>query len=317
MTARTCKTCKHYEPSAVWHRGWCRNPRLYAPQQSHLVDQDSLDCSRGLGNAWESAVDDDRPAAEPASGTARLRLFAPGPRLVPAGAVLAASSGSGGGADAGGGGRPSTGGRTPSTGPPRPDRPGPPPGQERTVSYQPEERYWTDYLRIALPVLGLLLILGLFWYWAANLLGNGDDQEPTRVALVTPEPTNVALSAASPTAPAQPPAVNPTPISTTTAPAAAAVAPAATTTDQPNAAGEPCSVTTNFAPGSTVFTTELINLRSGPSVDSDAVAELPANTQLQVTGAFEEAGGQLCDWWPVTNTATNQSGFVREDLLRQ
>ena len=27
------------------------------------------------------------------------------------------------------------------------------------MSYQPEERYWTDYLRIAFPVLGLLLLL--------------------------------------------------------------------------------------------------------------------------------------------------------------
>ena len=34
------------------------------------------------------------------------------------------------------------------------------PSEERTVSYQPEERYWTDYLRIALPVFGLLLLIG-------------------------------------------------------------------------------------------------------------------------------------------------------------
>lgn len=52
---RKCSTCKFYEPAPVWRKGWCRNPLLYAPQQSHLVAEDDLDCSRGLSDYWEAA----------------------------------------------------------------------------------------------------------------------------------------------------------------------------------------------------------------------------------------------------------------------
>ena len=42
----------------------------------------------------------------------------------------------------------------------------------RTVQADPDDRYWTDYLRIALPVIGLLLVIAVFWYWAQQLIDN-------------------------------------------------------------------------------------------------------------------------------------------------
>ena len=69
------------------------------------------------------------------------------------------------------------------------------------MSYQPEERYWTDYLRIALPVVGLLLMLGLFWFWAASLIGDEDDDNPddlAAIATATIAPTQVPTPPSSP-----------------------------------------------------------------------------------------------------------------------
>src|SRR5687768_3412493 len=60
---------------------------------------------------------------------------------------------------------------------------GTPVGQERTVSYESEDRYWTDYLRVALPVIGLLLMLALFWWWAQQFIG--DDGNANDLAQVT------------------------------------------------------------------------------------------------------------------------------------
>ena len=148
MPERKCHTCKHYEPSPIRRMGWCRNPLLYTPSQSHLVDQSDLDCGRGVGNYWEPIV----PAArseplgpqgdgEQPRSIRPLRLFARQPQLAPAaaaagGGVMASSTSGGSGGGSGGGYRPpsssgsgsgqpprsgsSGGAQPPSSGPPRP-----------------------------------------------------------------------------------------------------------------------------------------------------------------------------------------------------
>ena len=189
--------------------------------------------------------------------------------------------------------------------------------EERTVSYQPEERYWTDYLRIALPVIGLLLLIGLLWYWASALIGDGTAQPPPTpemAAVITPinaatpaPPTATAVIIAPTPGPPVPtstplPAVAPTQAAAPTAPAAAS--------DPQN----PCASMPLYEVGSVVTTTDEVNLRDGPTTESAAVVVLPTGTRLQVTGDFQEAG--QCDWWPVTVVDTGQSGFVIEQYLQ-
>lgn len=199
-----------------------------------------------------------------------------------------------------------------------PGRPGT--SEERTVSYQPEERYWTDYLRIALPVIGLLLLIGLLWYWASSIIGNGGNEPPatqelaaviTPINEATPAPPTATAVIMAPT-PGPPVQASPTlapPAAATTQPAAPTAAPTAAATDNP------CANMPVYPAGALVTTSEPVNLRDQPTTEgSTVIQELPAGTQLQVTGDFVEAG--QCDWWPVIVTESQQAGFVIEQFLQ-
>lgn len=323
--ARTCQTCKHYEPSTVWRRGWCRNPRLYTPQQSHLVDQDSLDCARGFGNSWEPIAGEEQ--METSDGRSPLRMFAPvaAPQLATAGATLASSAG---GYGTGGGG--STGGGFGDEPPPRSGRDRAP-GGERAVSYQPEERYWTDYLRIALPVIGLLLMLGLFWYWATALIDGdeSDTEPPTQIAAqatiinATATVGATAPAAAITAVPGAQTAVAPTNPPPSAAPATSGQQtqqqqqPAAPTpTTAPSTAGGNPQPEVAFAPGTVVFIREDVNLRSGPSsISADVVQLLPAQTRLTITGQWQP-GDDNNVWWPVTLVDNpSVSGYLADQFV--
>jgi len=313
VTKRTCQTCRHFEPAAIWRHGWCRNPRLYGPTESHLVAQGSLDCARGLGCHWEPRIGAeataDRRAIRP------VALFAPQPSLATAGGVVLAS--------AGGGPAPRPGG-----GSSRPERPLVQSQQERAVSFQPEERYWTDYLRIALPVMGLVLLVTLLWWWMGNIIGSpGDEPPPTQAAVAAITPINAATPPPVPTATPETVALTPGPPPPTAtvaavpppAPTAAPEPTAAPTQPPAEAAEDPANPCANLPPfyevGTTVETTDNVNLREGPSTETPVVTTLPAETQLTIAGEFSEQG--QCDWWPVSNPETGQEGFVREDFLRQ
>ncbi len=68
---RKCSTCRHYQPSPLWRKGWCRNPLLYDRNTNHLVEADSLACNRTFIDYWEP-IEGPSPAAT--SGRTRPRI---------------------------------------------------------------------------------------------------------------------------------------------------------------------------------------------------------------------------------------------------
>lgn len=336
MPERVCQTCKHFEPSTARNKGWCRNPALYAPHQSHAVAPDSLDCSRRHGNFWEASpsMNDEPDGTErqrhALGSRPRLRLFQPPAQLVPAPAGMFASFGRG---DDGGNrddprtpGRSSGGGlssRTPGTGSgASTNRPGLSQGQERTVSYQPEERYWTDYLRIALPIAGLLLMLALFWFWADSIIGNNSGDQPT----AKPQATTIVMTATvpAPTATTNPKVtaevVQPTP--TTGADTGQPTAgPNETPTDTPAAEANPTPPGNGFRVGDIAVVSEAgdgATLRTDASTSADSLGNLAAGDEVEIKKeATKKKDGHY--WVYVTVNSGNlqgQEGYVADDLLQ-
>lgn len=270
-----------------------------------------------------------------------------------------ASSSSGGSGGTSGGSRPPSGGGYSGGQPPRgsggsgqspfsssssgrPTRPTAPAGQERLVSYQrEEERYWTDYLRVALPVIGLLLMLGLFWYWAQSLIGDDDDNgSPTEITQLvtdpTPIPTDVPQVAISPTPQERDTA------QTDTEDEAEPTPPGETdgedgqqddgeTTQQDgedqtqggqtdDADGtdqqDDGSQVAGFAEGDIVTVTEAgdqLNMRTDPTTEEENVVNvLPFGTELVIIGGPQEAEGYI--WYQVRNDATEEEGWVVDDV---
>ena len=70
---RKCSTCRHYQPSPLWRKGWCRNPLLYDRNTNHLVEADSLACNRTFIDYWEPLTGDQAPAGpQPRSTKPRI-----------------------------------------------------------------------------------------------------------------------------------------------------------------------------------------------------------------------------------------------------
>lgn len=353
---KSCGSCKHYEPSAEWRRGWCRSTLLFAPSQSHMVQSEELDCSRGSIDFWE-------PKSPPVLENAGdhhvklpnipnpLNLFTPafaGPALGTSsptgGHMMFASSGSGGGGgyddddygydddypvaevDEAPAERPQSN-RTRRGGSGRGNDNG---GRSRSASYQPEERYWTDYLRIALPVIGIILMLGLLWIWASQLLGDdnnvGDSTPDDTIGLVATQTPDANAVNAAPTSAS-------TPGANTTAgeipipgqgqtPAAEATNPPFNPTQQTPAAGGDTQTTAtepadeaasgDIAVDSQVRITEEVNVRPSAGTTEAPIRTAAAGETGTVISGPEEADGFT--WWELVFD-DGSSGFVAEDFL--
>lgn len=197
-------------------------------------------------------------------------------------------------------------------------------GGDRSSGYQTEDRYWTDYLRIALPIAGLLLLLSVFWYWASSFIGDDDNgtQTPVVAVNVTPQdsvtmtPTlqdAVQLTPQQPTAttaaaePTQPPA-EPTqpPAEPTQAPAEPTTAPS----------------TGTFAEGDLVIVNDNdVNMRAEPSTSGEIVDTLTQGTELRVLSStptdFTDTDGTVYTYWNVSDDALGVTGWVVGQFLEK
>lgn len=173
------------------------------------------------------------------------------------------------------------------------------------MSYQSEERYWTDYVRVALPVLGLLIMLGLFWYWANAVIGDDGD-----VPEATPTAVTAVITAEPPTPTATVPIViTPQQVVTPTTESIPTVEP--TREDSGNGGG-----TEGFQVGDVVVViSDDVNMRSGPSTDESIVDQLVEGTELNVIGESVEGGEYL--WVEVQDPATGLQGYVASVFLQE
>ncbi len=201
------------------------------------------------------------------------------------------------------------------------------------MSYQPEERYWTDYLRIALPVVGLLLMLGLFWYWASNVIGDsGNSNRPSPTAAVaiinaqttTPttqptvdisaQPNVTATTAGNPGVATETTGTTGNSTSGNSANSGNSSANSGNASNAANSSGNG-SNPSKFNVDDTVQTnTDSVRMRDDHSTSGAVVETLSTGSQLIVTGPGIKDGDYI--WVPVTDaTDSSVKGYVAEDFL--
>jgi hypothetical protein len=334
MDDRICGTCRHFEWAPQAGRGWCRNPRLFTASQSQPVSELDLSCATRQGDFWEAsddflplqpsgATDLEPPVTrsleydehEVLSGGSQMRGSSADQPRSSDDSIYAQPSDvppARGGRSAGG--LPPSGGAGSSGG-----------GGDRPSGYQTEDRYWTDYLRIALPIAGLLLLLSVFWYWASSFIGddNNGTQTPVVAVNVTPQdqptltPTlqdAVQLTPQLPTATSA--AAQPT-----QAPAEPTQAPA----DPTQAPADPTQAPTTgtFAEGDLVIVNDNdVNMRVEPSTGAEIVDTLSQGAELRIlsgtpTEFVDEAAGVTYVYWNVSDDTLGISGWVVGDFLEK
>jgi hypothetical protein len=201
--------------------------------------------------------------------------------------------------------------------------------RRRTVQAGPDDRYWTDYLRIALPVIGLLLVIAVFWFWAQQLIDSPDDDltptEAPGLAEVIESPADegdqqeVVATPPDEPQPTQPPVVTPTPIQEEDPANAEGDEPAEGSDDQVVADAEDASEQPDTAPEGGIgpdmevlVTENGVRMRSEASTAGEIVTELDSGSQLTIVSGPQE--GDEYTWWEVTDQSGN-IGWVAEDFL--
>jgi hypothetical protein len=289
---RRCSTCRHFQPAPLWRKGWCRNPLLYSATQNHLVDERDLDCNRQLGDYWEpieSAVVEESVAAEGGTGTDALPPLTDEPILEPVGTARA------------------TGPRT--SAPPRPFPPLRRPGSANLPARGP-----ADYLRLIMPVVLILVVLGGYAIWTGLLFREAAATPvgtPATVPTAPPEasPTSAAtVMVAAATATVAPTPRPTSPPAATTAPTAPPSTPTAAAATQPPAglrAGGTAVVDTGAG-------NDNLRLRRDPGRTGVILRSIKNGERVTLVEGPRDVDGQT--WWKVEYAG--EAGWVAASFLR-
>lgn len=176
------------------------------------------------------------------------------------------------------------------------------------MSFESEERYWTDYLRVALPVIGLLLMLALFWWWAQQFIG--DDGDNTDIA----NATRTAVATIAPPTPTSTVEVVVQPTPQTEEPTRDTSENGGTDEETPEDTEVECDG--DFVRGDIVTVTEdNVNMREEPVIGDNVVEQLDAGTELSIVGNCYEEDDDGNQFWRVRNSETANTGYVSADFL--
>lgn len=251
-------------------------PRVTRPTPATGVMQFASNGGGKDDDGFDDGYDDDLVYEEPVQQPTRR---APG-----------AQRGSQSGGSGSGGGRGGSGG-----------------GRSRTVQYQPEERYWTEYLRIALPILGLLLMIGLLWFWALQLMDddNGGDQPVVTEPPVTQE---VVVPDSSPTTEATEDVIAP-PTPTPTEEVSTPETTPETVETPASTGGDAIAIDAVVE-----ITDDEVNMRQEATTDSAVVQQLNTGDTFTVADGPVQAGNYT--WWLLVDDESSVAGWVVEDFIQ-
>jgi hypothetical protein len=263
---RRCSTCRHFQPAPLWRKGWCRNPLLYAPHQNHLVDERDLDCSRSFGDYWEPIEAPVDEAAEAAAASAPVD--APAAPVAPPPATPVASAAPP--AD------PALGRRVAGT-----RRPPAPVTPVRTQA---------DYLRFAVPVASVLLLLVVYAIWTGLLFRSAAEAVTPTQALTATAPAAVPPAALPTATPTLPPTVLPTP--RPTSPPTPTAPPSA-----PTVAPTPAGLRAGGAAVVDTGSTDGLRLRRDPGQAGVVLRSIKNGERLMLLEGPREVDGMA--WWKV------------------
>jgi len=183
---------------------------------------------------------------------------------------------------------------------------------------------------VALPVVGLLLMLGLLFWWANSIIGDDQGTQPTSTVATTP---NVALGATN--TPPNTAEAGLTPATVVNEPTTAPSGGDATKTGTDTGTGTdtpsqdptetPTDCDSDFANGDRVRVTEDIFFRSGPDFDQAEPPTVGVDAELEIASDCYEVAknsdGKEVRFREVTvateagDVGNGDQGYVTEEFL--